>query len=144
MGRVREQAPGQVLPAHRGREAPAASRGREVAPHGRRHRGNPADDAGGSMTLWSRLRSWSGAIFRRSRRESDMDAELRFHLESYAEDLVRRGVPRAAAMRQARLDFGGIDRAKEECRDALRVTLAETLARDLPFGAPMLRQAPGF
>ena len=63
------------------------------------------------MTLWSRLRSWSGAIFRRSRLESDMDAELRFHLEAYTEDLVRRGVPRAAAMRQARLDFGGLDRA---------------------------------
>ena len=96
------------------------------------------------MTLWSRLRSWSGAILRRSRRESAMDTELRFHLDAYAEDLVRRGVPRGAAMRRARLDFGGIERAKEECRDALGVTLAETLARDLRYGARMLRKDPSF
>ena len=41
------------------------------------------------MTLWSRLRSWLQTILRRARMESEMDAELRFHMEAYAEDLVR-------------------------------------------------------
>jgi len=35
--------------------------------------------------------------------ESEMDTELRFHLEAYAEDLIRSGVPRQEAMRRARL-----------------------------------------
>jgi len=41
------------------------------------------------MSLWSRLHSWSQAILRRSRMEGEMDAELRFHVESYSDDLVR-------------------------------------------------------
>ena len=33
------------------------------------------------MTLWSRIRSWFNATLRRSRMESEMDVELRFHIE---------------------------------------------------------------
>jgi hypothetical protein len=39
------------------------------------------------MTRWSRLRSWLRATLERSRMESEMDAELRFHIEAAAEDL---------------------------------------------------------
>ncbi|MDQ2774095.1 MAG: permease prefix domain 1-containing protein, partial [Acidobacteriota bacterium] len=35
-----------------------------------------------------------------------MDTELRFHLESYAEDLVRSGMMPEEASRRARLAFG--------------------------------------
>jgi len=57
--------------------------------------------------------------------ESEMDAELRFHTEAYAQDLIRTGVPRQEAMRRARLEFGGIERAKElVLRETLGVTLA--------------------
>ncbi|MGH9821906.1 MAG: permease prefix domain 1-containing protein [Blastocatellia bacterium] len=43
-----------------------------------------------------------------------MDAELKFHIEAYARDLVRGGMPPQKAMRLARLEFGGIERTKEE------------------------------
>lgn len=52
------------------------------------------------MTLWSRLRSWLQAVFQRTRMESEMDAELRFHIEAYAGDLMRGGVPRQEALRR--------------------------------------------
>jgi hypothetical protein len=96
------------------------------------------------MRLLTRLRMWLSATFRRSHLERDMDAELRFHIDTYAAELVERGVPSAEALRRARIEFGGIDNAKEECREARGVTFLETLIQDLRFGARTLRKSPGF
>lgn len=49
------------------------------------------------MRLWNRVRSWLRAVARRSRMEHEMDAELRFHIEAFTDDLVRGGVPREEA-----------------------------------------------
>jgi len=96
------------------------------------------------MTLWSRLRSWVQAMLRRSRMESEMDAELRFHVEAYTEDLARGGVPRQEAMRRARIEFGGIERAKEECREARGVNILESLIQDVRYGLRTLQKNLGF
>ena len=95
------------------------------------------------MTLSSRLRSWMQVILLRSRMESEMDAELRFHIDAFTEDLIRSGVPRQEAMRRARLEFGGIEQAKEGCREARGVNFVESLVQDLRFAARILRKNPG-
>jgi len=92
----------------------------------------------------SRVRSWLRSMLRRSRMESEMDAELRFHIEAFAEDLVRNGVPREEGLRRARIEFGGIERAKEECRDASGISLFDGLTQDFQYAARTLRKNPGF
>ena len=61
------------------------------------------------MRLWACFRSWLRASFRRSRLEREMENELRFHIERYAEDLVRQGVPITEAKRRAQVEFGAIE-----------------------------------
>jgi macrolide transport system ATP-binding/permease protein len=96
------------------------------------------------MRPWSRIRSWWYATVRRSRMESEMDAELRFHVEAYAEDLVRGGMPEQEAMRRARVEFGGIERVKEEGREARGVVLLESLLQDVRYALRTMRRTTGF
>ena len=96
------------------------------------------------MGMWSRIRSWMRALAQRSRMESEMDAELRFHIEAFAEDLVSSGVSRQEALRRARIEFGGVERAKEECRESRGVSLLDGLMQDFTFAARTLSKSRGF
>ena len=77
------------------------------------------------MTIFSRLRSFSTAWTRRERFEDALDEEVRFRLEACTEELVRSGVPRREAVRRARVRFGSIERAKDDCRRARGLRLAD-------------------
>jgi putative ABC transport system permease protein len=80
----------------------------------------------------------------RGRFESDLDDEMRFHLEMEAARHVERGMSPGEAGALARREFGQIDRFKDEVRDARGVTWFDDLRRDLRFGLRSLRRSPGF
>ena len=90
------------------------------------------------------FRSLAARFFHRSQTENDLEEELRTHIEHRVTDLERLGLKRAEAERQARLEFGGRERFKEECREALGGHFMESLFRDLRYGGRMLLRNPGF
>jgi len=57
-------------------------------------------------------------LTRRRAAENELDDELRFHLEQQVDKYVQSGMTEAEAMRRARLEFGGLDQVKDECREA--------------------------
>ena len=82
------------------------------------------------------------AIARR-RFEDGMSDELRFHVDAYADDLIRGGMPREDAYRRARLEFGSPEAVKEDLRAARGQRLFDELAQDVRYAVRRLHRSRG-
>ncbi len=75
-----------------------------------------------------------------------MAEELAAHIGHRAADLVRHGIPPDEALRRARIEFGGIENCKENCREA-RQSLLEAglnqLKQDVRYALRGMRRNPG-
>jgi putative ABC transport system permease protein len=84
------------------------------------------------------------ALFRRDVMERELDHELEFHIEQETAKHVRAGVSPDEARRRARATFGGLERIKDDTRDARGLVALETLAQDLRYAARGLAAHPVF
>jgi putative ABC transport system permease protein len=83
-------------------------------------------------------------IFRRTRMERELDAELAFHLEMQAAEFVRRGMSPEQARIEARQAFGGVEHVKEDVRDTWLARMTEAAVQDIRYGARSLGRNRGY
>src|SRR5687767_15091519 len=79
----------------------------------------------GAGLEWRHAMKWLGglrerfrALFLRASEDAERDEELRIHLEMQAEANELSGMSPVEARRRAALSFGGVERIREEVREA--------------------------
>ncbi|MFN7935385.1 MAG: ABC transporter permease [Bryobacteraceae bacterium] len=83
------------------------------------------------------LKNWS-------RREADLDAEIRFHLEEEIDEQTARGLSPAQARAAASKDLGNPTLVRESTRDAWGWGPLERLAQDVRYALRGMRRNPVF
>jgi putative ABC transport system permease protein len=88
--------------------------------------------------------TWLGRVLHSEQLEKQLDAELRFDFDQRVAENIRSGLSEAEARRAARLEFGGIEQVKEECRDARGLQFFHSVLQDARYALRGMRRSPGF
>jgi predicted permease len=97
-----------------------------------------------NMNGWRKIRTGFRSLFRKEELDREMDEEMRAHIELRTQANLEAGLPPEEARHAALRSFGGMEQAKEVCRDLRGVGWIETAWRDARVGCRVLRKNPGF
>jgi putative ABC transport system permease protein len=84
------------------------------------------------------------ALVRSRALDADLEQEIEHHLALAADEHVRQGLSPHEARRRARLDFGGIQNAREAHRQARALPLLESAIQDTAYALRGFRRHPVF
>jgi len=87
---------------------------------------------------------WLRRLFSSKNLDRELDAELRHHLDLLVSAKMRAGMTEPEARREARMEFGGLEQVKENCREERGTMLAVSAWRDLLYAARQMYRNPGF
>jgi putative ABC transport system permease protein len=82
-------------------------------------------------------------LLRRRQLESELEEELRFHLDARIRDNIRAGMGLGAARQDAIRRFGNHTLSKEITRENDMFAWIDTSGRDLRYACRSLRKSPG-
>ena len=97
------------------------------------------------MNYLNQLKAWLAALLRKRELDSDMDAEMRSHIEMRTQENVGAGMSPEEARFAAVRQFGHADGFKETCRDQREgfvIRHLSLVAQDLRFSTRLLRKHP--
>jgi hypothetical protein len=97
-----------------------------------------------AMAMLRNLLIGATALFRKQKRNQEMDEELRSYLDLAAEDNMRHGMNREEAVRAAKVDIGSMESVKQNVWEASWESTADSLWMDLRYGVRQLAKYPGF
>lgn len=96
------------------------------------------------MPLVPIIRSFVRNLFLPHRVESDLDQEIRSHLEMLTEENIRAGLSPDKARRAARIELGGLEQVKDRVRDVRIGNWLHSVFTDCCFALRQFRKNPGF
>ena len=96
------------------------------------------------MSIFTDLVERLKAIVFHRREERELREELRFHVDMETQQNRRAGIGESEARRQGLIALGGVERTKEDVRDARGTRLFEDTVGDFAFTLRTLARSPGF
>ena len=93
---------------------------------------------------WDVLRMRFRSLAKRKRVETELDKELRYHMQRQTEENIAAGMNAREAREAASRMFGGVTQIEEECRDMRQTQYLENFLQDLRYAVRMLGKSPSF
>lgn len=93
---------------------------------------------------WDVLRMRVRSLWERRRAETELDKELRYHIERQTEENIAAGMNAREAREAASRMFGGVSQIEEECRDMRQTQYVDNFLQDVRYAVRMLGRSQAF